>query len=265
MDFNEFKKKYFKKDFDSIKNGIKNEENFFKENIDMVKLCVDAGVCADSISNIEKDFPALFSFKKRYIIMLYILKNLTTIELIPEDESFEDYDILVEKAILELNSDAYFFKSIVEDSIAIKQNSVLDELYNTFSKKLPTTEDIQKMKEQLDNMFSNESPEKLNVIKDILEFNDPSLKQIKDIVYNPELEIKNIKAEKTGKIEKKEDNNKNNIVDIAQKTVESANKVSEIIQSNPIVENLNNELKQKQKERVLEYNNNLQKDISKNN
>ena len=79
------------------------------------------------------------------------------------------------------------------------------------------------------------------------------------------LEIKNIKAEKTEEIEKKENNNKNNIVDIAQKTVESANKVSEIIQSNPIVENLNNELKQKQKERVLEYNNNLQKDISKNN
>lgn len=242
MDFNELKNKYFKKDFDFVKNGIKNEENFFKKNVDMVKLCVDAGICADSIFNIEKDFPALFSFKKRYTIMLYILKNLTTIELIPEDESFEDYDIFVEKAILELNSDAYFFKSIVEDSIAIKQNSILDELYNTFNKKLPTTEDIQKMKEQLDKMFSNESPEKLNIIKDILEFNDPSLKQIKDIVHSPELEIKNIKAKKTEKIEE-EDNNKNNIINITQKAMESANKVSEIIQLNPVVENLNDELK----------------------
>ena len=148
----------------------------------MIKLCIDAENCAREILELDKDFSGLYLFKKKYRIMLYILQNITNIELIPEDENFEDYDSFFEKAILETNSKALFFKEMVEDIIREKQNNILNELYDVFNTKLPSVEEIKEIKASIGDVFSNESPEQLKTIEKILAYNDPTMKTIKDVV-----------------------------------------------------------------------------------
>ena len=167
MDFKEMKEKYFGKDINYIKEEIQKEDNFFKTDIDMIKLCIDAENCAREILELDKDFSSLYLFKKKYRIMLYILQNITNIELIPEDENFEDYDSFFEKAILETNSKALFFKEMVEDIIREKQNNILNELYDVFNTKLPSVEEIKEIKASIGDVFSNESPEQLKTIEKI--------------------------------------------------------------------------------------------------
>ena len=189
MEFKEFKEKCFGKSVEEIKEILKQESNFFKTDIELIEICIDANTCAKKILDMDRTFLALYSFRKRYNIMLYIYKKFTNLQLIPEDESFLDYDIFVEKAITELNSKACFFKEMVEEVMRETRNETINNLYEIFDKGLPSLEDIDKMEDKLKNMFSEESPEKLKTIEDILAFNDPNLKQIKDIVYSPKLQI----------------------------------------------------------------------------
>lgn len=205
MDFKEMKEKYFGKDINYIKEEIQKEDNFFKTDIDMIKLCIDAENCAREILELDKDFSGLYLFKKKYRIMLYILQNITNIELIPEDENFEDYDPFFEKAILETNSKALFFKEMVEDIIREKQNNILNELYDVFNTKLPSVEEIKEIKASIGDVFSNESPEQLKTIEKILAYNDPTMKTIKDVVMdvNINTELQNVLEKK---IEEKENN-----------------------------------------------------------
>ena len=205
MEFKEMKEKYFGKDINYIKEGIQKEDSFFKTDIDMIKLCIDAENCAREILELDKDFSGLYLFKKKYRIMLYILQNITNIELIPEDEDFEDYDSFFEKAILETNSKASFFKEMVEDIIREKQNNILNELYDVFNTKLPSVEEIKEIKASIGDVFSNESPEQLKTIEKILAYNDPTMKTIKDVVMdvNINTELQNVLEKK---IEEKENN-----------------------------------------------------------
>lgn len=205
MEFKEMKEKYFGKDINYIKEEIQKEDNFFKTDIDMIKLCIDAENCAREILELDKDFSGLYLFKKKYRIMLYILQNITNIELIPEDENFEDYDSFFEKAILETNSKALFFKEMVEDIIREKQNNILNELYDVFNTKLPSVEEIKEIKASIGDVFSNESPEQLKTIEKILAYNDPTMKTIKDVVMdvNINTELQNVLEKK---IEEKENN-----------------------------------------------------------
>lgn len=261
MNFKEMKEKLFGKPLDLIKENIQRDENFFKKEVDVIKLCVDAGICADDIFSMDKDFPALYLFRKRYIVMMYIWKNFTNIEMIPEDEAFEDYDIFVEKAILGLNRNAYLFKNLVDEIIEEKQNRVIDELYDVLSKGLPTTEDITKMKKELDNMFSDESPEKLQKIENILAYNDPNIKQIKDFIFNPKLLTKKEEQKSVNKEVKNNDEEK--VIEIAKDTKESADKVAKLINGTPMAKEVNERIKQEQINRVLEYNKELEQKLNK--
>ena len=76
MEFKKMKEKYFGKDINYIKEEIQKEDNFFKTDIDMIKLCIDAENCAREILELDKDFSGLYLFKKKYRIMLYILQNI---------------------------------------------------------------------------------------------------------------------------------------------------------------------------------------------
>ena len=46
---------------------------FIKDDVDLIKLIIDAGTLAESIFALDKDFASLYLFKKQYSIMLYIL------------------------------------------------------------------------------------------------------------------------------------------------------------------------------------------------
>lgn len=183
MEFKDFKEKYFGKSVEEIKEGLKGEKNFWKAST-KVQLAVDANSLAEQIIRFDKDFIGLFVFKKKYVIMLYIFQNLTNIELIPEDEEFEDYNVYIEQAILELNEQAKFFKDIVEEIIVGKENQVLQELYEVFKKGMPTVDEMKELQTSVSGLFKDESPEKLKTIESILAFNDPTMNTIKNVILD---------------------------------------------------------------------------------
>ena len=100
---------------------------------------------------------------------------------------------------------ALFFKEMVEDIIREKQNNILNELYDVFNTKLPSVEEIKEIKASIGDVFSNESPEQLKTIEKILAYNDPTMKTIKDVVMdvNINTELQNVLEKK---IEEKENN-----------------------------------------------------------
>lgn len=265
MDFKEFKEKCFGKSIEEIKDFICDIENFWKEDVDLIKLTIDAGTLAESIFALDKDFASLYLFKKQYSIMLYIFKELTNLEMVPEDERFEDYNAFVEKAMIELNSNAYFFKNMVNDVIKQKQQDVFDKLYVIFNEGLPTKEDVKEMKEELDNMFSNESPEKLKTIESILAYNDPNIKQMKDFIFDAKIDVENKKF-----IEKQDteldDINKEQkeAIKILQDAKNSTDSMVNLIKATPMVKEVDEKIKKEQIERVLEYNKELEQQLNKN-
>lgn len=265
MNFKEFKEKCFGKSIEEIKDFICDIENFWKEDVDLIKLTIDAGTLAESIFALDKDFASLYLFKKQYSIMLYIFKELTNLEMVPEDERFEDYNAFVEKAMIELNSNAYFFKNMVNDVIKQKQQDVFDKLYVIFNEGLPTKEDVKEMKEELDNMFSNESPEKLKTIESILAYNDPNIKQMKDFIFDAKIDVENKKF-----IEKQDteldDINKEQkeAIKILQDAKNSTDSMVNLIKATPMVKEVDEKIKKEQIERVLEYNKELEQQLNKN-
>ena len=266
MDFKEFKEKYFGKSVEEIKEGLKNEKNFWKSDIDLIKLTIDAEILVESILELDKDFASLYLFKKQYSIMLYILKELTNLEMIPEDEHFEDYNAFVEKAIVESNSNAYFFKNMVNDVIKQKQQDIFDKLYIIFNEGLPTKEDIKEMKQELDSMFSDESPEKLKTIESILAYNDPNIKQMKDFIFDTRIDIKDKEPikEQNPKLDNISKEQKE-AIEILQDTKNTTDNMVNLITSTPMVKEVDEKIKNEQMERVLEYNKELEQQLNKNN
>lgn len=189
MDFKELKEKCFGKSVEKIKETINGINNFWKMDINLLMLTLDANDCANKILQMEKNFPALFIYRRECQILLCILKELTNIELIPDNESFDDYDSFLKIALLELNSKAYFLNMIINQTIKESRDSVINELYEIFNSKMPSVEDIEKLKDSMKNIFSDESPEKLEKIENILAFNDPMTKTIKDIVMDTNINL----------------------------------------------------------------------------
>lgn len=187
MNFEDFKKKYFGKDLDFVIEGLK-KEDLWKKDIDIVEISIDVDKIIQDVVDINKNAPALYVLKKRYLIYRYIFEKFFKLESAPREMELEDYDIVVEEAIYKLYSEARFVKEMVSAGLEELRNIVLEELYKTFGENIPSSEEIEKIAVQMRDMFKDESPEKLKTIKEILEFNDPSLKEIKDEIYdNPKL------------------------------------------------------------------------------
>ena len=193
MEFKEFKEKYFGKSVEEIKEGLKEEKDFWKNNVELVNVCVNADKIVQNIIELNKNHPSLYIFQKKMMLLKYIYENFTNLKSFPEEDSFEDYDINVERVFYEVNKYAIFLKDVVNESLIELHNIVLEQLYQIFNTKIPTVEEIEKIQNELDNLFKNESPEKLKIIDSILAFNDPSLKAIKDDLYSNGEDLKLIK------------------------------------------------------------------------
>lgn len=184
MDFKEFKEKYFGKSVVDIVKDLMLETDFWKNDKSMVELCLDIDKLIETIIQLDKTHPSIYSFQKRIIILKYILETFTVLESFPELDTFDDFDVSVEEAIYTVSSQARFINQMVNDGLQELRNIVLEDLYNIMKDGIPNEKELQELTQSLENMFKNESPEKLGLIKDILDFNDPSLKQIKEQVYN---------------------------------------------------------------------------------
>ena len=254
MNFKEFKEKCFGKSVEEIKNIINEIDNFWKDDTSLLKLTLDASEYANEILNMDSEFPALFMYRKECKILLYILKDITNIELIPDNESFDDFDSFLKIALVKLNSKAYFLDNMINQIIEESKNKVINEIYDVFSNKIPSVEDLEELKNSMKNIFSDESPEKLEKIENILAFNDPIMKEVKNAILNNQV------ANEIGKIKNAEEDKKktkeiDKTLSSAQKTADS---ILQSIKNTPEVKKIDDKIKEKQMKNIVEFSKQLE-------
>lgn len=178
VEYNKLIEKVRGKDIKEIMEVIK--ENHIFKSVDNISMFSKVDTTINKIVELSKDIPSIYLFLKRETIFFDALELFTTIELIPRDGDINNYNIDLEKAIRFLNTQFNTYYELVEEGLKMLEQSTMNELIEIFNTKLPSVEDIQAMKNELDNVFSDESPEKLQKIEDILAFNDPTMVGIKN-------------------------------------------------------------------------------------
>ena len=186
MDFKEFKEKCYGKTIDEIKEIILQQDILKPENDIEVFSSIDNVI--NRINNISKDIMSVYLFLKEDILFLNSLKLFTKITIIPNEEAIEDYNFSLGLAFKEIDSRFNMYFNLVENGLKMEEQSILKELVEVFNINTPNLEDIKQMKDELNNVFSNESPDKLQMIENILAFNDPTMLGIKEALTQTGLE-----------------------------------------------------------------------------
>lgn len=181
LDFNNFIKEIEGKSIDEIKIVIDGIEGFWKD-VTNLQIFSEVDGLLEDINGLQKNIVSIYSYLKREKIFFKALELFTNLFDIPQFDGLDSYNIYLEKALKDKNIKVTMFYEIVEEGLQIQREQVLDELYETFKTSIPSTEELQKIETELQNIFANESPEKLKLIDSILAYNDPTIKQIKDII-----------------------------------------------------------------------------------
>ncbi len=142
-----------------------------------------------------------YEIQKQYIKFFYGLLQCTSLELKEEDFNVDNIDFEFEELILNSSATVRKVYLMIDNIIHERELSIINDLTNEF-KNLPTIEEINELKDGIDNIFRDKSEGELSMIESILAYNDPNMKMLKDIVTAPVVENKQ---------EKVAENNANNI------------------------------------------------------
>ena len=183
MDFKEFKEKYYGMETFKIVPELQDNKEFWKQDVDTIYLCVRIDKLIENIVNLEREQPSLFVLNKKILMYKFILEELTTLTTLPETGDVNEYCIEVEEAFYVVSSKARFIREMVDEGLKETQNIVLNELYKTFSN-LPDEEGLDNLQEKLGSILGGLDSQNLKMISNIMEFNDPSLKAMKDKIYD---------------------------------------------------------------------------------
>lgn len=156
--------------------------------VENIKLFTTVDSVVSEILKLSKEIPSIYLSVKKQIIFFNFLKIFTNIEMVPEDEPMNEYNIDLEIAFKNYDSKCNMFWELVEDGLKIKEQEAINKMVNLLSTNIPSIEDIQKVKDEMDNLFKDESPERLKTINDILSFNDPTMLTIKEALNQAGIE-----------------------------------------------------------------------------
>ena len=183
----DFLKEINGKNIEEIKKII-NEKNIIKSEITVAGVYLALKTLGNEILIGEKREDNIQKVLFREVMLFYsIIENFTNIEILSDEKTIENLNIYLEMALIELSDKIYLFKKMFEEYIVENRYKVIQELTDTFNSGLPSAEDINSLQDSLNEMFKEESPEKLKVIQDILAYNDPLMKEVKDIIANPQI------------------------------------------------------------------------------
>lgn len=134
---------------------------------------------------------------KQMAIFFYGLLQCTSLKIEKEDICLENYDIRFEHEILRSSISAQKIIEITNNVFREKQLEVISLLTEEF-KNIPGKESLDKLEEKMTRMFNNRSSEDLKMINNILDYNDPTLKAIKEIIFSSAENISNEEMKKNG-------------------------------------------------------------------
>ena len=175
------------RDVKEIIDILSTEYDLFKKpnNID-VFVAVDDTV--RKILGLDCSLPSMYLFLKKEVVFFNALELFTNIQNLPKDVTIEELSFELEYAFRVMSLNINSFYEMVEEGVKIKHQEVLNQLTTVFDTKIPTVEELESVKSSLDEMFKDESPEKLKIINDILAFNDPTMVGIKDAINQAGIE-----------------------------------------------------------------------------
>ena len=126
-----------------------------------------------------------FEIEKQGIVFFYGLLQCTSLIVEKDDINLNNYDMKLEDLIYQNSLSVRKLYKMVDNLILKNELSVVSDLTKELQN-APSIEDLQNLEQGLDNIFSKRSTEDLKKIESILEFNDPNMKMIKDIIMQPE-------------------------------------------------------------------------------
>lgn len=254
MDFKDFKEKYFKKNVEEIKLLLKENKGIFKE-VENIDIVVRAVGIAREILNLEHSIDYFYVFQEYYITFANELDLFLNVENIPavEDMDFSDFDINL-KSVLEEIPFIKMFKDMVKDTINSVHLDSINELTKALEETNISNDDLERAEKSLKNMFEGQGEERLKLIESILAYNDPSLKNIKDFIYDPKITIKEEAPSNIafGESKVKQNENSEQLKSVKNIKVVGDNITNQINSMEP-VKALDEQLHQEQQTRVLEY------------
>lgn len=177
------------KTIDEIKKYIK-ENEIIKNNLEVINiydalqdLYVKLQVPSTS-DNVQK------IFVKKVFVYYLILEYFTNLDITSDQKVIENLNVYLEMALIETSDKICLFNELSKEIIVEEKFKIIEELTEVFKSGLPSVEEINSLQDSLENMFKDESPEKLEKIENILAFNDPVMKDLKNILVNPTLQEK---------------------------------------------------------------------------
>lgn len=177
------------KTIDEIKKYIK-EDEIIKNNLEVINvydalqdLYVKLQVPSTS-DNVQK------IFVKKVFVYYLILEYFTNLDITSDQKVIENLNVYLEMALIEMSDKICLFDELSKEIIVEEKFKIIEELTEVFKSGLPSVEEINSLQDSLENMFKDESPEKLEKIENILAFNDPVMKDLKNILVNPTLQEK---------------------------------------------------------------------------
>ena len=126
-----------------------------------------------------------FEIEKQGIVFFYGLLQCTSLIIEKDDINLNNYDMKLEDLIYQNSLSVRKLYKMVDSLVLKNELSVVSDLTKELQN-APSIEDLQNLEQGLDNIFSKRSTEDLKKIESILEFNDPNMKMIKDIIMQPE-------------------------------------------------------------------------------
>lgn len=134
---------------------------------------------------------AEYEIQKQFIKFFYGLLECTSLEIKESDVIIENLDFEFEQYVLDNSITARKLYEMIDNIIKKRELGVIEMLTEQF-KTLPSVDEIKELEEGLNGIFKDKSEGELKMIESILEYNDPNMKAIKDIISAPveKLEIK---------------------------------------------------------------------------
>lgn len=189
IDYLDFLNKIRGKTVNEIKNYIK-EDNIIKDKLEIVNVydALQDLYIKLQVASTSDDVQRIFV--KKVFVYYSILEHFTNLDITSEQKVIENLNIYLEMALIEMSDKICLFNELSKEIIVEERFKIVEELTEVFKSGLPSVEEINSLQDSLENMFKDESPEKLEKIENILAFNDPVMKDLKNILVNPTLQEK---------------------------------------------------------------------------
>lgn len=140
-----------------------------------------------------------YEIQKQFIKFFYGLLECTSLKVVKEDFNIDNIDFEFEQNIYNNSATVRKLYKMIDNIIRKRELKVVNNLTQELSN-LPTIEQIETLKEGLDSIFKDKSEGELRMIESILEYNDPNMKVVKDMISAP------LKKEEIKEFDKNGDN-----------------------------------------------------------